>query len=58
VVPDLLRWEYLDKVNGKWVVIPVEGEVKSQMACYGSQLTEKQLKKLANPRGKKRSTND
>lgn len=52
VVPDLLRWEYLDKVNGNWAALSVEGEVKSQMVGYGTPLTQKQLKKLAKPRGK------
>ncbi len=54
VVPDLLRWEYLDKVDGKWTVMPVKGKVKHQMACYGKALSKKQIKKLAKPRGKKK----
>ncbi len=53
VVPNLLKWEYLDKKDGEWVVMPVKGEVKSQMACYGTMITKEQLKKLAKPRDEK-----
>lgn len=49
VVPNLLKWEYLDKRDGKWVVLPTEEEVKHQMACYGTALNREQLKKLAVP---------
>lgn len=49
IIPDLLRWEYLDKKDGKWTVMPVKEEVKSQMACYGTALTKEQLKKLTIP---------
>jgi hypothetical protein len=49
VIPGLLKWEYLDKKDGQWIVLPVDEEVKYQMACYGTALTKKQLKKLAAP---------
>ena len=49
VVPHLLKWEYLDKKDGKWVVMPVNEEVKHQMACYGTGITKDQLRKLAEP---------
>ena len=49
VIPNLLRWEYLDKTDGKWTVMSVEGKVKYQMACYGTEITKEQLKKLAEP---------
>lgn len=49
VIPNLLRWEYLDKKDGKWCVLPVDEEVKYQMACFGTELTKEQLKKMAAP---------
>ena len=49
VVPSLLKWEYLDKKDGKWEPIIVTGDVRFQMACYGTALTQEQLKKLATP---------
>ena len=54
VVPDLLKWEYLDKMDGKWTILPVEGKVKSQMAGYGTEITKEQLKKLAKPQRTKK----
>ena len=54
VVPELLSWEYLDKKDGKWEVLSVEGKVQHQMVGYGTPFTEKQLKRLAKPRKQKK----
>ena len=48
-VPGSLVWEFLDKVSGKWRVLPVTDPVKHQMACYGIALSKEQLEKLAKP---------
>ncbi len=48
-VPELLKWPWLDKKDGKWVELEGGGEPIIQKACYVEPLTEKQLKKLKAP---------
>ncbi len=49
VVPDQLTWPFLTKEGENWVVLNNDKKVHVQMACYGTALTEQQIKKLAMP---------
>ena len=49
VVPDGLTWTFLDKKDGEWVELPVNGPVATQMVGYGTPLTTAQVRKLAKP---------
>jgi hypothetical protein len=49
IVPDQLNWPFLTKEGENWVVLDNEKKVHVQLACYGTPLTEKQIKRLAMP---------
>jgi hypothetical protein len=49
LVPDQLEWDFLDRDGDTWVPITGSGELKTQLSCYGTPLTEEQLKKMAMP---------
>ena len=53
-VPDRLRWVFFDKKGNKWT--PIKNNIKefAGFVAYGTPLTDRQLKKLMIPYGKKR----
>lgn len=49
LVPDQLEWDFLDREGDAWVPITFEGQPATQFSCYGTPLTDNQLKKMAMP---------
>ena len=49
LVPDKLKWMFLNKKEKIWVPIPDAEKVTTQFVCGGTPLTEDQVKKLATP---------
>lgn len=49
LVPEKLRWSFLDKVGDEWVAIDNNEPPKIQFAGYGEPLTKEQVKKMGMP---------
>ncbi len=54
-VPDRLKWVFFDKKNNKGVPIRGNGRELARFVNYGSPLTERQVKKLMLPYGRRDS---
>ena len=49
IVPDQLDWPFLDKEGDSWVLMKDNKQVQIQLACYGTPLTKRQIRKMAMP---------
>jgi len=47
LVPDKLKWDFVKKVDDKWVLVDCNEPPKIQFIGHGRPLTEKQLKKMS-----------